>query len=96
VILVAKLFLPTAIQVYDPTYNPPRNYTREVYVFHERKVNERSLIPFQRAFHNPSVPFGWKKVVKKWGGGPPANQVTPPPARSDDRTAGRPVYDHRR
>jgi TIGR03009 family protein len=94
VILDAELFLPSALQVYDLAYNPPGNFTREVFVFHDRKVNEVNLNPFKRAFFKPAVPFGWKKVVQKFTPGPAVTRVTPPPQRPDGQ-AGRPVYDYR-
>jgi len=69
VILDAKLFLPLAIQVYDRGFDGRANFSREVYVFDERVVNEKMTIQklniFRKEFFQPTVPLGWKKVVVK-------------------------------
>jgi len=67
VILDAKEFLPEALQVYPPGYNPSEgNYSRTSYVFANRvenKGNNPLLNPFGGQVWNPGAPFGWKKVV---------------------------------
>ncbi len=95
VILDAELFLPSALQIYDLAYNPPQNFTREVFVFHDRKVNERNLNPFKKAFFKPAVPLGWKKVVEKFKPGQAVTRATAPPPRTDGQAA-QPVFDYRR
>jgi TIGR03009 family protein len=96
VILDAKLFLPSAIQVYDRSYDGRSNFSRTVYVFADRKVNERftaeSLNMFNKAFYKPSVPLGWKKVVQKFAVGGTANRAVAPPERPDRQASGRPLY----
>jgi TIGR03009 family protein len=100
VILDAKLFLPSAIQVYDLSYNARTNFSRTVYVFDDRKVNERfsaeALNIFKKPFFDPSVPFGWKKVEEKFNGAAAVPRATPPPTRPEGRSAQQPVYGPRR
>jgi TIGR03009 family protein len=96
VILDAKLFLPSAIQVYDRSYDGRSNFSRTVYVFADRKVNERftaeSLNVFSKAFYKPSVPLGWKKVVEKYTAGDTAGRAVAPPERPDRQASGRSLY----
>ncbi len=65
VILDKKLFLPKAMQVYPPAYDGRKNWTRTVYVFEKRKVNDplQGAQKFLGRFISPQVPRGWKKVV---------------------------------
>jgi TIGR03009 family protein len=100
VILDAKLFLPSAIQVYDRSYNARTNFSRTVYVFDDRKVNERfsaeALNIFKKPFFDPSVPFGWKKVVEKFNGAANVARAAPPPPRPEGRAAQQPLFGPRR
>jgi len=74
VILDQELFLPKAVQVYDPNYHPQQNQSRTVYVFGQRKVNEGNLLSqlnlFHREFYEPRTPLGWKKITERYDGRP--------------------------
>ena len=95
VILDQKNFLPTAMQVYPPTYDGKSNLSRTVYSFSERKVNHPLQMgqKFLGRFISPGVPRGWKKVVTNLGA-PPAGQrpmnAKAPAARQAQQT-GRPA-----
>ncbi len=94
VILDAKLFLPSAIQVYDPGYNGRGNFSRSVFVFHDRKVNERlSLNLLKGDPFTPNAPLGWRKVVEKNTVPAPIGPATPPPQRPEGQTAEQPLFD---
>jgi hypothetical protein len=100
VILDAKLFLPSAIQVYDPGYNGRNNFSRLVYVFEDRKVNERFTPEalkniFTKEFYKPSPPMGWKEVVERYNDGATTVRAQQPPSRSIEQ-ATRPSYQHPR
>jgi len=97
VILDEKLFLPQAIQVYDPSFNNRKNFARTVYVFSDRKVNElltpANLNLFSREFYEFKVPSGWKLVKERHVPPQPARL---PPARTQHDQARRPgVYNPR-
>jgi len=71
VIFDSKQFLPVAMQVYHRGYDGRANYSRTAYTFSDRVTNEKfsleDLNLFRRAFYNPSTPFGWKRIVKRYG-----------------------------
>ena len=92
VILDSENFLPTALQVFPPNYDPRTNPSRTVYTFTNREVDSlihRSKQFFDR-FISPKTPRGWKKVVMQFGapaGAGPAAQT----ARQPTDQAQRPV-----
>jgi TIGR03009 family protein len=96
VILDAKLFLPSAIQVYDPSYDGRMNFSRSVFVFHDRKVNERfsvqNLNPLKGDPFTPKTPQGWKRIVRKDSVAAPVSQATPPPQSPDGQAARQPLF----
>jgi TIGR03009 family protein len=100
VILDAKLFLPSAIQVYDRSYDGRSNFSRTVYVFADRKVNERftaeALNVFNKAFYKPGVPMGWKRVDEKFPAGGTANRAVAPPERPERQASGRSLFNSQR
>ncbi len=69
VILDEKQFLPIAMQVFPPGWEPRKNWSKTTYVFQNRQVNH----PLHRGqeflgeFISPDVPRGWKKVVTNFG-----------------------------
>ena len=89
VILDSKHFLPTALQVFPPNYDPRTNPSRTVYTFSNRKTDDlihRSRKFFDR-FISPRTPLGWKKVVMNFGGQPPAAQTARQPTDQAQRPA---------
>jgi len=68
VIIDEKDFLPKAIQVFDPAFNPKTKPIRSVYTFESREYNWNetleSLKFWKSAFYEPKTPFGWTKVVE--------------------------------
>ncbi len=83
VILDETNFLPVAMQVFPPTWDGKKNWSRSVYAFNKRKFND----PLQRGqqflgrFISPKVPRGWKRVVNNVGQ-PPMNATKPNGAQS--------------
>jgi len=90
VILDEKVFLPTAMQVFPPTYDGKTNWSREAYVFNHRKVNDPLQLgrDFLGRFISPGVPRGWKKVVTNLGA-PPQNPNQRPAMNAQAPTANR-------
>ena len=72
-VLDEKDYLPKFMEVFPPAYDGRKNWTRTVYAFTNRKVND----PIQRSqqwlgrFISPTLPRGWKRVVSNFG--QPAN-----------------------
>jgi TIGR03009 family protein len=68
VIIDEKDFLPKAIQVFDPAFDPEKRAIRSVYTFEGREYNWsvtlQNLNLFHREFYEPKTPFGWTKVVE--------------------------------
>ena len=83
VILDEKHFLPVAMQVFPPTWDGQKNWTRSVYAFRNRKFNNPLQYgqQFLGGFISPKVPRGWKKVVNNLGAPPVKTPTTLGPAR---------------
>jgi TIGR03009 family protein len=66
VILDQKMFLPTGLQLFPPTYDPVHNPSRTSYQFEDRKVNNLvdQVQGFMNSFVRPRVPDGWTKHVE--------------------------------
>ncbi len=91
VILDEKDFLPKALQVFAPNFDPKTNPSRQVYSFSGREVNNQAfdvlnkLNPFAREFFEPKTPSGWTKVVERLdapapqGEAPQRDQTARPP-----------------
>ncbi|MCA9262958.1 MAG: hypothetical protein KDA60_03885 [Planctomycetales bacterium] len=86
VVLDKEMFLPVAMQVFEPS-NDPTNPTKKSYQFLDRKKNDllaHNLKQFMGGFIAPRVPPGWKKVVDS---GTPAGPTAPTPrAANSQRT----------
>jgi TIGR03009 family protein len=71
IILSIEPFLPKAVHMYMPQYNPKKNNLSSVYIaFSDRKVNDRlaKIKNFWRVFVKPSLPkfeAGWKMVPRQ-------------------------------
>lgn len=83
IILDEKSYLPSALQILGPNYDPKTNPSRTVYRFKDRRVNDLShrAQQFLKQFISPSVPPGWKKVVLNYGQPAPSGQEAPATAR---------------
>ena len=89
VILDQEHFLPTAMQVFPPTWDGRKNLTRTVYAFNNRKVNDPLHLAnqrFLRRFISPKPPRGWKRVVNNVGGNPPQRSPMNAKAPNGNRT----------
>jgi TIGR03009 family protein len=87
IVLSEEEYLPELLIIYLPNYDPPRNDARQTYLFLDRKADDdhgiraaiaKGLDPlglFNRAFFNPAIPAGWKKVEQN-----PGVAAAPPPA----------------
>jgi TIGR03009 family protein len=77
IILAEKDFLPKALQVFAPNFDPKTNPSRQIYKFEDRVVNSQQfdvlnkLNPFAREFFEPKTPSGWKKIVERIDAGAP-------------------------
>ena len=66
-ILSADDFMPLAIHMYAPNYNPSKNnYSSRYFLFQNRKINGRltALTDWMNRFVEPTVPASWRKVVR--------------------------------
>ena len=64
-ILSADDFMPLAIHMYAPNYNPSKNnYSSRYFLFQNRKINGRldALAGWMNRFVEPTVPATWRKV----------------------------------
>lgn len=84
VIIDEQDFLPKAIQVFDPAFNPVKHPKRAVYTFNSREYNWNITLQmlnlFHREFYEPSTPLGWTKVLEPFSpepGQPAAREKTP-------------------
>jgi len=75
-------FLPTAMQLFDPGFDPQKNWKRTVLTFKDREANFNVLLEkikiWEAEFSAPRTPFGWTKVVEPFlgePGQPPAGKV---------------------
>jgi len=86
VIVDKQDFLPKALQVFDPSFDPEKRPIRTVFTFNKREVNWsvtlESLNIFHREFYEPSTPFGWKKVIEPFIPEPGQQQPANPPAEA--------------
>ena len=67
-ILSAEDFMPLAIHMYAPNYNPAKNnYSSRYFLFQNRKINGTlpALTGWMNKFVEPSVPVTWRKVVRQ-------------------------------
>ena len=65
-ILSAKDFMPLAIHMYAPNYNPSKNnYSSRYFLFQNRKINGglSAFRDWMDRFVEPTVPATWRKVV---------------------------------
>jgi len=76
VVLGGEDFLPIAMEIFDPRWDPVTNPKTQSYEFTERKKNESSSLFFiqRRPFYEPAIPSDW--------------QLVPIPLRSDVATPG--------
>ena len=87
VVIAQNDFMPSALAVYMPNYNPKTNPARIEYQFADRKARLKSEkfkaadLQFWKAqFYEPKTPLGWKKEVMNLGAAPAdAGQKQPPP-----------------
>jgi TIGR03009 family protein len=74
IILDEQDYLPKAIEIYDPTYDPNRNRKRTAFLFQNREVNWslalQKLNLFHKEFYEPALPSGWKKEVQHYDQAP--------------------------
>ena len=66
-ILSADDFMPLAIHMYDPNYNPAKNnYSSRYFIFQNRQINSRVAVlqGWMNRFVEVSVPLTWRKVDK--------------------------------
>ena len=88
IVIAPDDFMPSALGVYGPNFDPKRNAAHIDYLFEDRKATMKGSpkITFQqvkfweREFFEPKIPFGWKKVVENLGN-PPVAAGPPPQAR---------------
>ena len=70
IILAADTFMPKAIHMFSPQYNPAKgNFTSRYFMFQNRQVNS-SIAKFQdvmNIFVKPRLPIGWTSVTTKMG-----------------------------
>jgi hypothetical protein len=60
-------FLPKAMQVFDPAYDPQKNQKRIVFTFNNRDVNfSQGLSFFLGQFYEPKTPLGWKFISEPY------------------------------
>ena len=67
-ILSADDFMPLAIHMYSPNYNPAKNnYSSRYFLFQNREINGRlsAVTGWMNRFVEPSVPLTWRKVVRQ-------------------------------
>lgn len=66
IILSRDPFLPIAIHMYAPNYDPKLNPSKMVFAFEERQINGKldNLSDFMKNFINPRTPFGWDRVPR--------------------------------
>ena len=90
VIIDHKDFLPKGLVIFDRDFDPTRNPARTTFSFQKREVNwslaMQQLKFWHRAFYEPTVPPGWRKVVRRHEG-PPGPQDQAPGA-----SAGAPAH----
>jgi hypothetical protein len=95
VIIDEKDFLPKAIQVFDPAYDPQKRPIRTVFTFKKREVNWNLALEnlrfWEAEFYEPRTPLGWKKVVEPFMPEPGQQQQQPPAAGNALPTAQRPT-----
>ena len=67
VIIDQKDFLPKALQVFDPAYDPQKRQTRTVFTFNNRDVNfSQGMQFFLGQFFQPKTPLGWKFISEPY------------------------------
>jgi TIGR03009 family protein len=79
-VLSADDFMPRAIHMYSPNYNPKKNnYSSRYFLFENRKVNGRwlSLKDGLGYFIKPTLPFGWKTIEIERGSAQSASAPSP-------------------
>jgi TIGR03009 family protein len=63
-------FLPKAMVLFGPDYDPKTNPARSSFQFLQREVNfsilAQQLNLFHREFFKPKAPSGWQKIVQRW------------------------------
>lgn len=67
-ILSADDFMPLAIHMYAPNYNPAKNnYSSRYFIFQNRKINGKldALTGWMNRFVEVTVPANWRKVVRQ-------------------------------
>lgn len=101
IILDEKDFLPKALDIYAPNYNPKTNRAHSEYAFDKRETTlkgDKNLLDpswmlfWKKQFYEPKVPSGWTKVVEDMNAlpqGPPPAQG-PAPAGTATRPAAGP------
>jgi TIGR03009 family protein len=68
IILDQQAFLPNAIHMYLPQYNPKKGNLSSVYIkFKDQQVNNQlaKIGNFFKVFVRPTTPMGWKRVPKQ-------------------------------
>ena len=64
IILTRDPFLPAAIHMYAPNYDPKTNPSKMVFEFRDREINGTLAGLLDRFFIRPSTPFGWERAVQ--------------------------------
>lgn len=90
-VILDQKFLPTALQLYPPNYDPKLNPSRMVYQFQDQKVNNlvNQVQGFMNSFVRPRKPSGWTKHVEAYS--QPARRVAPARMRSNQARRPTPV-----
>jgi TIGR03009 family protein len=70
VIIDHQDFLPKGLVIFDRNFDEARNPARTTFTFQKREVNWslalQQLKFWHRAFYEPEIPAGWKKVVERY------------------------------
>jgi TIGR03009 family protein len=70
VIISEQDFLPQAIALFDPTFNPVNRQIRTIFTFKDREYNWDLTLQkikfWEREFYEPKTPIGWTKVVESF------------------------------
>jgi TIGR03009 family protein len=81
-VILDESFLPIALQLYPPNYDPKTNPSRTSYRFDERQVNNLvdQVQGFMNSFVSPRLPAGWTRHVEAYGDVSDSARVEPPAA----------------
>jgi len=70
VIIDEQDFMPKAMVLFDPNYQPQACPSRTSFQFEDREANfsilAQQLNIFYREFYEPKTPSGWEKIIHRW------------------------------